>query len=544
VNGTPSRDGVPFTELTALSFKSINDQLIAQTSKPIVDYGIWDVLEALEALACAWRRIRVDSDIEAFVTALRLRFGILMLTGSAVPRDAQTDTTGGDSTVAPGAGASSSSSSRPKSLADLGVFLGRVGRDAEHTSVGLNTNTHGDAGVSMLSFDCIIEASARFQTYSDIRAIARRCIVAWTPDAIRHLSLPYGGLSAVSGIDFAKRISSKYNVIKATRWLAETLLNYARDTGTTSSIADSYHQRLCESWVGPGDPMVAAVRTTGTMHSSKNIIRTLRGGRIATALYARSRALPSDVLGHTIERLDSLNENNNTSDQMRPRQYSPSASSQPPPQYALRSLMTSDEEFAALCSIHTLMRSRFGIDWTTWFLVTRGAYRGARLERDIESKTGLPVIIAAWNTCDVLYRGTILRTSSFIESLVWWLCILIEDHDCQIVVANISGTVGVMSREDAGGLPASETVVKDGALNVSAMPVSSAATLSFEELCQVVTAGPRSFVAKAGVSEKRMFVDERAHEDNSLSGDDSNDVTDATPDEQGGRRHFFSLVTL
>jgi hypothetical protein len=571
------RNGVPFTRLTASSFASVCDQRIAQTTKRIVDYDEWDISEALDAIGHAWRRLRIDEDVEAYVTALRVRFGMLVLAGtdrasdrpapspspcpspspslSPSPSTPNNDDDHGwpnagalsppqqapspapsasmspppipSSPVPPPAKKRRTDQSRPETISgalrQAGVLLGRVGRDGGLRDV---VSVQGRGSWGTPSARCVGEMAARFLAFAEMRSVARRNAVAWSPMAAERFGLPPMGLPAVGSeyvIGFADRIGSAYDIPRAAEAVARTLQLYAAETERYGSVPTVYRRKLQDTYVCPGEPGIVMARDPSADASTKNVVRIMRGSRIFSAIYERSREKPAAVLARAAGRLGG-----------------------PTRTHDVRSVTTSDEEYASLCCMHTLFKSRFGIDWTTWFLVTRATYREARKTRGIGGPKALPVVIAAWNTYDVLYRGAVLRTSSIFESMAWWLAIMRQDHGSRVVAMNESGAITLLSPLEVGdgSLGRDDAVAAGGSgsgasLNLEALPVSSSVVVSIAQICDIVVSGHRSFVAKTGglegrdshtVGARRIPQDEDADDDD----DDEGGADDDRPGPQRG----------
>ena len=497
------RDDVPFAQMTTASFSSVMQQRVAQTSKKIIDYDEWDIVEALESIGHAWRRLRIDADIEAYVTALRLRFGMLVLAAGPAPiprvRTATTTTTVAATTetkkrqplaeMTPTISASAAAKQKTETLvANAGLEHGRVGRHAAFRDTVRSRDGKKTCGVP--STRCVGEMAARFLAFAEMRSVSRRNAVGWSPMAARRFGIPDHGRAAVGGryvIEFADRIGKMVDIEAATYHVARSLLLYAQETEHYGSIPTSYRRRLAETYVSPGEPGVLSTRDPHSDSSTKSVLRMMRGGRFFGAVCERSQEKPAAVLARALTRLVEDRGGCVRND--------------------LRSLSRSDEEFAALCAIHTLFGSRFGIDWSTWFLVTRATYRELRKTRDIGGDDALPVILIAWNTYDVLYRDAILRTSSLFESLAWWLAILRFDHASGVVAANESGKITVRSPAEIPNATIACSSDVGTSINLDTLPVSSSVLVSIASLCDVVTDGPKSFVTKVNGIADRQFVE-------------------------------------
>lgn len=475
-----SRSGVPFTQLTASSFESVRDQRIAQSSKCISDYTVWDILEALEAIVHSWNRLLITDDIVKYGTALQLRFGILMM---CITRD------------------------------DKKMECIRKSDDAN--LVNLIASKEGEKREYIMpSSRCIKEVAARLLPFSEMRVISHQNKIRRSPLLVEFIGQQS---NVIDGEDFVTRINNTIDMKAAVLAVIETLTQYARETEQYGTISTVYRRKLQTALVNPGDPDVVEARHPRADASAKNIIKLLRGSRVFETMSAKSMIKPATVLASAINHIKEAFDKKKKDIEL----------------HNMRSIVTPEEEFAGLCAIGALVKGRFGLDWMSRFLVTRSTYRNARKLYGAGKSSALPVIITAWNTYDVYYHGTILRTTSLFESIAWWLAILNVDHHATIIVTNVSGICRTLSlSEISRQYTDAEIVTARRGMNMDALPPSTIVRVPLLELCDIIKKGPKSFVARVGDLEEYKFIkitQAPRDDDDSIFLDETSNSMDGAP---------------
>lgn len=213
------------------------------------------------------------------------------------------------------------------------------------------------------------------------------------------------------------------------------LRDYAVAVSGFGAVSELYRSVYMEYMVGPGDDGTFRTRNPNATASTKNVVKATRGSRYFSAASARSVLEVHDVLRAARERAG------------RAGAVAGCAST-----INTRSSAFVDEEIAAVCAFHSLMKGWYNIAWRERFTVSRGTYRTAE-ELGLLTRKALPVLIVATNTYDVFYGGKILRTSSLFESIAWWLEILRVAHRSELPagVATFKGILAAKrEREKAG----------------------------------------------------------------------------------------------
>ena len=403
----PSYETVVSATTTAESFDSVRNQLLVQTTKPILQYTPGELTRAIDALCRSWHRINVDTSVLRYVSALRLRYGMLIRCASPCSADISCDS-------------------------EAKYYEDRVATES------------GCYRVPRVAF--MEEMTHRFRTFMEIEWIRNTHSPHWTDEELRtrlDMSVERGAMVVLStttalqnideegdnsGPSMRSSSSSISNInVKSTRLrrdepednvpqfdpargtleVLKLLREYAELTKGGGTIYSAFRECYVEYLVCPGDDGVFRTRNPSMTPSTSNIIIALRGSKMFTEASKTTLVEPHEILQSALDTLTSPNLPS------RRRMCS-------------RSRYTLAQEVVGLCTFDCLMKGRFNIPWRERYIITRTTYRGARQSGQLNN-TSLPVIIIVDNTYDVLYRGQLFKTNSVFESIAWWLEIMYSE---------------------------------------------------------------------------------------------------------------------
>jgi hypothetical protein len=546
------RNGKPFSALTALDFGSVSTDMLIVSPDLISEYSPRDITRALESIMHAWDRVGIDEDIIAYVLALRIQAGMLMLSADMTKpgEDKRRWWNRGD-------GEKVCMSIREKKLLHSMV-------ESVPTGGGRGATAAASGVVSMLSASCVEEMAARFIPFSEMSNInrtmksmispmvrpARRTEDETHPSLPSRIRLPSSSSSPSPspsppqspleipqqpGADdrrssddhqysFSERIMRRgsFDPCDASIEVMLLLIQYAKRTIAYGTLSTNFREHLQESMVSPGDYGTMRARDKGADLSSKNAIKLLRGSHFLRRSYERTLANVIELLESALRKVKDV--------KLR------SGGKWRPSGYFTRSLLTSDEEYAVLCTFESMFSGRYGIEWKSAFLVTRSMYGVAMRDSRIGRRSELPALLLSGNTYDLSYGKVAMRTSCIAESLAWWLEIMRTDHNSALTVIAKNGSVrygGARSlrrltetirvdAQEGGGAAAGANVQRrrpkddilifgdDGSnpgcgLNTAALPKSSIIVLSIKDMCCVPTEGFAMFPACG--SKRKCIID-------------------------------------
>ena len=368
-----------YDDVTAVAFPSVRRQLLAQTRKRIRDYTLRDLVRAMDRISHWWTRIRVDEEVFNYVLALRLRYAVLMRVATVWPIGPAS---------ADGADGADGARGAPDPCGVDGAELLE-----EPAKLG---------PAHMASFPTLAfrqEMTHRFRALADHAWIEQRH-GAWTPADLRAALGPAAWPEASGG-----PARAECEVVKL-------LATYAEKVAGARTVADLYRRIYMEFMMGPGDDGVFKARYPNVQTSTKNAVKTTRGGKFFAAVFDRAALDPDRILRAAAQEFPGRADDADMMDTMN-----------------ARSKASLHEEVAGLCAFHCLMESKHTLPWKERFVFSRGTYRTA--ER-IGLLAPYPVLLVASNTYDVLYRGKILKTTSLFASIAWWLEIMRVAHRAEL----------------------------------------------------------------------------------------------------------------